>query len=78
MFVGRINQGKNGNVMHYRNYEPGTVAHACNHSTGEAEAEGFLLVQGQPEIHSKFSVSLNYTVRPFQKKLYKFLQFVEL
>jgi hypothetical protein len=38
------------------------VAHACNPSTQEAEAEGSQ-IQGQPILHSEFQVSLGYRVR---------------
>jgi hypothetical protein len=45
----------------------GRVVHACNPNTLEFEARGSQ-VQGQPEIHSEFQVSLSYIVRPCLKK----------
>jgi hypothetical protein len=43
------------------------VAHACNPSTGEAEARGFLS-SGQPGLQSEFQDSQGYTEKPCLRK----------
>ena len=48
-------------------WPPGTVAHAFNHSTPEAEASVSLRVQDQPRIHIKLQVSQSYIARPCLK-----------
>lgn len=50
-----------------RNFKPD----AYNQSTWKAEAGGLLLVQGHPNLHSKFQVSLGYTVRLSKTNLAK-------
>jgi hypothetical protein len=44
------------------------VAHSFNSSTWEAEAEGSLWIQGQPDLHNEFKDSQDYTKRPCLKK----------
>lgn len=39
------------------------VAHACNHSTWEAEEGGLLWIPGQPELHSEPQPSMGYGVK---------------
>ena len=45
------------------------VVHACNLSTQEADARGFLhSVQGNPGLQSELQDSQNYTEKPYLKK----------
>ena len=45
------------------------VVHACNLSTQEADARGFLhSVQGNPGLQSEIQDSQSYTEKPYLKK----------
>ena len=45
------------------------VVHACNLSTQEADARGFLhSVQGNPGLQSELQDSQSYTEKPYLKK----------
>lgn len=47
--------------------KPGIVAHACKPRSWEADTGGSLWVSGDPQLHSKFNIKLNYRAIPYLK-----------